>query len=165
MNTKEVLKGSVQFSCSVMSDSLQPRWLQHARLPCLSPTPRAYSNSCPLSQWCHPTILSSVVPFSSTFSLSQHQGLFWRVSSSHQVAKALELQLQHRSFQWTCRTECLKCSSLFIWTMCTSPGFTCGVPASRCLHLMSWRWSWPAMSYFAIIPALLASCSLWRLYN
>ena len=54
-----------QFSHSVMSDSLQPRGLQHARLPCLSPTPGAYSNSCPLSRWCHPTISSFVVPFSS----------------------------------------------------------------------------------------------------
>ena len=53
-----------QFSCSVMSDSLQPHGLQHARLPCPSSNPRAYSNSCPLSQWCNPTI-SSVVPFSS----------------------------------------------------------------------------------------------------
>ena len=52
---------SVQFSHSVMSDSLWPRGQQHARLPCLSPTPRAYSNSCPLSWWCHPTASSSVV--------------------------------------------------------------------------------------------------------
>ena len=56
---------SVQFSHSVMSDSLQPHGLQHSRLPCPSPTPGVYSNSCPLSQWCHPTILSSVIPFSS----------------------------------------------------------------------------------------------------
>ena len=48
-----------------MSDSLQPHRLQHARLPCPSPAPGAYSNSCPLSWWCHPTISSSVVPFSS----------------------------------------------------------------------------------------------------
>ena len=48
-----------------MSDSLQPHGLQHARPPCLSPTPRVYSDSCPLSQWCHPAISSSVVPFSS----------------------------------------------------------------------------------------------------
>ena len=47
-----------------MSDSLWPHGLQHTRLPCPSPTPRAYSNSCPLSQWCHPTVSSSVVPFS-----------------------------------------------------------------------------------------------------
>ena len=52
------------FSCSVMCDSLGSRGLQHARLPCLSPSPRVCSNSYPLSQWCHPTISSSVVPFS-----------------------------------------------------------------------------------------------------
>ena len=56
---------SVQFSCSVMSYFLRPHGLQHARPPCPSPTPGAYSNSCPLSQWCHPTTSSSVVPFSS----------------------------------------------------------------------------------------------------
>ena len=55
----------VQFSCSVVSDSLRPHELRHARPPCPSPTPRAYSNSCSLSQWCHPTISSSVIPFSS----------------------------------------------------------------------------------------------------
>ena len=56
---------SVQFSCPVMSDSLQPHGLQHIRPPCPSLTPGAYSNSCPASWWCHPTISSSVVPFSS----------------------------------------------------------------------------------------------------
>ena len=56
---------SVQFSCSVMSDSLRPHELQHARPPCPSPTPGVYSNSCPSSRWWHPTISSSVVPFSS----------------------------------------------------------------------------------------------------
>ena len=56
---------SVQFGCSVVSDSLRPRELQYARPPCPSSTPRVYSNSCPLSRWCHPTISSSVIPFSS----------------------------------------------------------------------------------------------------
>ena len=56
---------SVQFSCSVMSDSLRPHGLQHARPPCPSPTPGVYSSSRPLSWWCHPAISSSVVPFSS----------------------------------------------------------------------------------------------------
>ena len=56
---------SVQFSCSVVSSSLRPRGLHYARLPCPSPTPGTYSNSCPLSQWCHPTISSSVIRFSS----------------------------------------------------------------------------------------------------
>ena len=54
---------ALQFSCSVVSNSLWPHGLQHARLPCPSPTPRAYSNSCPLSWWCHLTIASSVIPF------------------------------------------------------------------------------------------------------
>ena len=56
---------SVQFSCSVVCDSLRPHELQHSRPLCPSPTPRAYTKSCPLSHWCHPTISSSVVPFSS----------------------------------------------------------------------------------------------------
>ena len=56
---------SVQFSLSVVFNSLWPHGLQRARLPCPSPTPGACSNSCPLSRWCHPTISSSVVPFSS----------------------------------------------------------------------------------------------------
>ena len=56
---------SVQFSPSVMSDSLRPHGLKHARPPCPSPTTGVYSNSCPSSQWCHPTISSSVVLFSS----------------------------------------------------------------------------------------------------
>ena len=56
---------SVQFSCSVVSNSLQPHELQHARPPCPSPTPGVYPNSCPLSRQCHPTISSSVIPFSS----------------------------------------------------------------------------------------------------
>ena len=55
----------VQFSHSVVSDSLRPHESQHARPPCLSPTPGVYSNSCPSSRWCHPAISSSVVPFSS----------------------------------------------------------------------------------------------------
>ena len=82
-----------QFSChSVVSDSLRPHELQHARPPCPSPTPGVHSNLGPSSRWCHPAISSSVVPFSSTFNLSQHQGLFQRVSSLHQVVKGLESQ-------------------------------------------------------------------------
>ena len=88
-----LLLSSIQFSHSVVSDSLRPNSLQHARPPCPSPTPGACSNSCPSSQWCHPTSSPSVVPFSSAFNLSQHQGLFQGVSSSHQLAKVLEFQL------------------------------------------------------------------------
>ena len=155
-----------------MSNSLQPHEQQHVRPPCPSTTPRVYSNSRPLSWWCHSTISSSVVPFSSclqsfpqsvqfssvaqscptlcnpmncstpgfpvhnqlpeftqthvhrvgdaiqpsqsllspsppSFNLSQHQGLLKSVSSSHQVAKVLEFQLQYQSFQWTPRTDLL----------------------------------------------------------
>ena len=67
---------SVQFSCSVMSNSLRPHGLQHARPPWPSPTPGVYSNSCPLSQWCHPTISSSVVFFSSCPQSSPTSGSF-----------------------------------------------------------------------------------------
>ena len=67
---------SVQFSCSVRSNSLQPHELQHARISCPSPTPGAYSNSCPSSWWCHPTISSSVVPFSSCLQSFPASGSF-----------------------------------------------------------------------------------------
>ena len=67
---------SVQFSHSVMPDSLQTHGLQQARLPCPSPTPRVYSNSCPLSWWCHPTISSSVVHFSSCLKSFPASGSF-----------------------------------------------------------------------------------------
>ena len=67
---------SVQFGRSVMSDSLRPRWLQHTRHPCPSPTPRACSNSHPSSWWCHPTISSSVVPFSSCLQFFPASGSF-----------------------------------------------------------------------------------------
>ena len=66
---------SVQFSRSVVSNSLRPHESQHARPPCPSPTPGVYSNSCPLSRWCHPAISSSVIPFSSRPQSFQYQGL------------------------------------------------------------------------------------------
>ena len=100
-------KFSVQFACSVVSNSLWPHGLQHTRPPCPSPTLRVYSSSCPLNWWCHPTISSSVIPFSSCLQLSQHQGLVKWVSSLHQEAKILEFQLQHQSYQWTTRTDLL----------------------------------------------------------
>ena len=89
---------SVQFSRSVMSDSLWPQELQHARPPCPTPTLRAHPNSCP--SWCPLSSPSPPAP-----NPSQHHGLFKRVSSLHDVAKVLELQLHHQSFQWTPRTD------------------------------------------------------------
>ena len=98
---------SVQFSHSVMSDSLRPHESQHARPPCPSPTPGVYSNSCLSNWWCHPAISSSVVPFSScpqplpasgSFPMSQ---LFaWRGQS---IGVSAQLQF----FQWTPRTDLL----------------------------------------------------------
>ena len=67
---------SLQFSHSVVSNSLQPHEPQHCRPPCPSPTPGVYPNSCPLSQWCHPTISFSVVPFSSCLQFSPASGSF-----------------------------------------------------------------------------------------
>ena len=66
----------LQFSCSVVSNCLQPHELQHVRLPCPSPTPRACWNSCPSSQWCHPTISSSAVPFFSCLQSFPASGSF-----------------------------------------------------------------------------------------
>ena len=87
--------------------TLRPHGLQHARLPCPSPTPKAYSNYVHrvsnAIQPSHP-LLSPSPP---TFNLSQHQGLFQRSSSSYQVVKELEFQPQHQSFQWIFRTNFL----------------------------------------------------------
>ena len=80
------LDNSVQFSHSVMSNSLRSHRLQHTRPPCPSPTLGAYSNSCPLSQWCHPDISSSVVPFSCPQSFSASGSFQW-VCSLHQRPK------------------------------------------------------------------------------
>ena len=100
------VKVSVQFSCSAVSYSLRPHGLQHVRPPCPSPIPRVYSNSCPLSQWCHPTISSSVVPFSLLQSFPT-SGSFLMSQFLHQVAKVLEFQCQHQSFQWIFRIDFL----------------------------------------------------------
>ena len=74
--SKRLLTCSVQFSRLFVSDCLWPGGLQHARLLCPSLTPRLYSNSCPLSQWCHPTISASVVPFSSRLQSFPASGSF-----------------------------------------------------------------------------------------
>ena len=73
----------VQFSFSVVSDSLRSHWLQHARPPCPSSTSGVYSNSCPLSRWCHPIILFSVVPFSSHLQSLPESGSFQMSQALH----------------------------------------------------------------------------------
>ena len=95
---------SGQFSSVAQScPTVQSHGLQHARPPCPSPTSVVCPDSRPLSWWCHPAIWSSVSP-SPAFNLSQHQGLLQGVS---QVAKVLEFQLQHQSFQWIFRADFL----------------------------------------------------------
>ena len=96
---------SVQFSRSVMFNSLQPHGLQHTRPPCQSPLLEFTQTHV---HWVGDGIqpfLTSVIPFSCLH--SQHQGLFKWVNSSHQVAKVLEFQFQHQSFQWIFRTDFL----------------------------------------------------------
>ena len=98
--------GSVQFSCSVVSNYLRLHGMQHTSLPCLSLTPEACSNSCPSSWWCHSTISSSVIPSSSCLQSFPASGSF-PMGQLHPVAKVLELQLQHQSFQWIFRVDFL----------------------------------------------------------
>ena len=93
---KSLVWQSVQFSCSVVSNSLrvQPHESQHARPPCPSPTPGVHPDSCASSRWCHPAISSSVVPFSSCPQSLPASGFFFQwVNSSHEVAKVLEFEL------------------------------------------------------------------------
>ena len=92
---------------TVTSHSLKPHVLKHTRLPYPSAPPRVWSISHPLSQGCHATISSSLDPSSPAYSLSEHQGLFQWITSSHQVAKVLEFQLQPQSFQWIFRVDFL----------------------------------------------------------
>ena len=90
---------------------------QHTRLPCPSPTPGVYPNSCPLNRWCHQPSRSLSSPSPPTFNLSQHQGPFKWVSFLHQVAKVLEFQLQHQSFQWIFRVDFLY--DWLVWSSCS----------------------------------------------
>ena len=134
---------SVQLSCSVVSDSLQPHGQQHARLPCPSPTPGACSCSCPLSWWCHPTISSSVIPFSSclqsfpssgTFLMSQFlpsgMGKYWSfgfsISPSNEYSGLISFRMDwldllavqgtlKNLLQWhSSKASILGCSAFFI---------------------------------------------------
>ena len=111
---------SVEFSCSVVSNSFWPHGLQHIRPPCPSPTPRAYSDSCPLSRWCHPTVSSSVVPFSShlqcfpaswsfpmIFSLCIRWLKYWSFSYSISPSSEYSGLISFR-LDWSLRAEILR---------------------------------------------------------
>ena len=95
---------SVQLGRLVVSDSMQPHGLQHTRLPCLSPTPRAHSNSCPLCWWCHPTISSSVILFSSHLQTFPASGCQLFASGGQSIgasAPALPMNIQDWSLGLT----------------------------------------------------------------
>ena len=96
-----------QFSHSVVSDSLRPHGSQHARPPYPSQIPRVSSNSCPSVGGAIQPSHALSFPSPPAPSPSQYQGLFQQVNSLHEVAKVLEFQLQHQSFQWTPRTDLL----------------------------------------------------------
>ena len=91
---------------TAVSNSLWTHGLQHARLPCHPLSPGVCSNSCPFIPWCYLTISSSTTPFS-FYLQSSPVSLFQWVNSLHQVAKVLQLQLQHQSFQWIFRVDFL----------------------------------------------------------
>ena len=117
-------KESVQFNHSVVSNSFRPHGLQHARPPYPSPTHGVYSNSCSLRQWCHPTIWSSVVCFSSHLQSFPALGSFQMCQFFASVAKVLEFQFQHQSFQfdlwlaiWSLVPLLFSKSSLIIWKL------------------------------------------------
>ena len=103
---------SAQFSRSVMSDSLRPHGLQHISLPCPSPTPGPYSNSCPSSQWCHPTISSSIIPFSSCLQSFLASGSFpmsqFFTSGSESIGVSASASMNILDFQWIFRTDFLQ---------------------------------------------------------
>ena len=113
LNGQVFMLGWLLLSISVVSDSLRLHGLQHAcRLPCPSLSPKACTNSCPLSWWCRPTIchpllLPSIFPSIRAFSKE------WALCKE---AKVLELQLQHHSFQWIFRTDFL--SDWLVWSSC-----------------------------------------------
>ena len=99
---------SVHFNSVTQScPTLRPHEPQHTRPPCPSPTPGVHPNSCPLSWWCHPTISSSIISFSSCHQSFPASGSFQMSQLSHQAAKVLEFQLQRQSFQWTPKTDLL----------------------------------------------------------
>ena len=144
-------KKSVQFSCSVLSNSLGPHGLQHTRPPCPSPTPRVCSNSCPLSWRCHPTISSSVVPFSScsqTFPASESfpvsQLFAWGGQSIRVTPSASVLRMNIQDwfpFRWTfwISLQSKRLSTVFSNTTVQTHQFFGAQPSSQSnSHIHTW---------------------------
>ena len=113
---------SVQFCCSVLSHSLWSHGLQHTRPPCPPPTPGVYSNSCPWSRWCHPTILSSVIPFSSHIQPFPAWGIFsmsrFFTSSGQRIGVSASASVLPKNTQDWCPLGCTS------WIFLQSKGFS-----------------------------------------
>ena len=125
--------------CSVAKSCphcLQPHELQHARLPCPSPSSGVCLNTYLLNQWWLPIISSSVTSFPSCLqNLSNHQSLFQWVGSSYQVAKVLKLQLHRQSFQWMFRVDFLQ--DWLVWSPCCPKDFEESSPAQQFESIIS----------------------------
>ena len=145
---------SDQISRSVVSDYLRPHESQHARPPCPSPTPGVHSNSRPSSRWYHPAISSSVVPFSSCPQSAQHQSLFQWVNSSHEVAKVLEFQLYHHSFQRNPRADLLQ--NRVVGSACSARDSQESSPAPQFKSINS------SVLIFLYSPALTSIQNYWK---
>ena len=141
-------RGSVQFSCSVVPDSLRPHESQHARPPCPSPAPGVHPNPCPFCRWCHPAISSSVVPFSScpqsfpASGLDGYLGEFW-------LTNKLDLQILLKGDSFICRVLTVlhsthfRCNYIFIcviiWPWAPWEQVPTGTVHNKCLLMHVWH--------------------------
>ena len=133
-----------------MSDTLQPQGLQHARPPCPSPTSRVYSNSCPLSRWCHPTISSFVIPFSShlqSFPASRSFEVKWSRSVLSDSLRPHGLQYARPPCPWPTTGPCSNSCPLSRW--CHPTISSSVVPFSSCLQSFPAPGSFPMNQFFA----------------
>ena len=124
-----------QFSCPVVSISLRPDEPQHARPPCPSPTPGVYSNSWPLSWWCHPTISSSVSPFSSCLQSFPGPGSFLISQLFTLSGQSIEASVQPQSFQWIFRIDFLQ--DWLVWSPCSPWDFQESSPTPQSKSISS----------------------------
>ena len=136
-----------------MSTFLWPHRLQHTSLSSPSPYPRGCLSSCPLNQWCYPTVSSSLF----AFDLFQHQGLFQWIGCLHQVAKVLVFQLQHQAFQLVFRVDFL--SNWLVWSLCCPSDSPESSPAPQFKSISS--------SVVSLLhgPALTSVRDCWENYN
>ena len=153
-----------QFSHSVVSNSFRPHCLQHARLPCPSPTPGAYSNSCPLHQWCHPTISSSVVPFSSRLQSFPASGSFPILGTCQRIIWNVFLGFPyHTLYFWALVAMYCLCSTILC--VCFPQKSSYYIIHSRHLHIR-WmnEWGWMTSLYALLSgPIFSAEMFLWAL--